>query len=122
MGSCFGGCAKPTRAPTLDDYPPKGLRSQGQVVEKNSLSDDFWGTSTGDIDNPIGLSQRSISSLSTSNVSFHSDLGSTSMNTHNDFVNHGLLLWTQLRLQWIGATKSDEDHQALGPAIRSLSS
>ena len=38
----------------------------------------------------------------------------------HDFMVVGLLLWTQLRLQWIGATKSNEDHQALGPTIRSL--
>ncbi|XP_057537858.1 uncharacterized protein LOC130815411 isoform X2 [Amaranthus tricolor] len=92
------------------------------MVEKQSLSDDFWGTSTGDLDNPFGLSQRSISSLSTSNVSFHSDLGSASFNSHNDFVNHGLLLWTQLRLQWIGATKSNDAHEAPGPAISLLGS
>ncbi|KNA08595.1 hypothetical protein SOVF_161220 isoform B [Spinacia oleracea] len=115
--SCLGGCAKSTRAPPVDDYPPKGQRCQGMVVEKHSLSDDFWGTSTGDLENPVGLSQRSISSLSTSNVSFLSDLGSSSINSHNDFVNPGLLLWTQNRLQWIGATKSNEDHQAIGPTI-----
>lgn len=85
----MGSCSKPKHAPSVDDHAPKGLQCQGQVVEKVSLSDDFWGTSTGDIDNPIGLSQRSISSISTSNVSFHSDLGSASMNSHNDFVNHG---------------------------------
>ncbi|XP_010687978.2 uncharacterized protein LOC104902025 isoform X2 [Beta vulgaris subsp. vulgaris] len=115
--SCLGSCSKPKHAPSVDDHAPKGLQCQGQVVEKVSLSDDFWGTSTGDIDNPIGLSQRSISSISTSNVSFHSDLGSASMNSHNDFVNHGLLLWTQNRIQWIAATKSNEAHQALGPTI-----
>ncbi|KMT02857.1 hypothetical protein BVRB_8g194350 isoform B [Beta vulgaris subsp. vulgaris] len=122
MGSCLGSCSKPKHAPSVDDHAPKGLQCQGQVVEKVSLSDDFWGTSTGDIDNPIGLSQRSISSISTSNVSFHSDLGSASMNSHNDFVNHGLLLWTQNRIQWIAATKSNEAHQALGPTISLLSS
>uniref|UniRef100_A0A803LHA1 Gag1-like clamp domain-containing protein n=1 Tax=Chenopodium quinoa TaxID=63459 RepID=A0A803LHA1_CHEQI len=74
IGSCLGGCAKPTHTP-VDDYPTKGLQCQGQVVEKQNLSDDFWGTST------------------------------------------GLLLWTQIRLQWIGATKSNEDHQTIGPAI-----
>ncbi|XP_057550850.1 uncharacterized protein LOC130828850 isoform X1 [Amaranthus tricolor] len=116
IGSCLGGCTKPNRASTVDDNLPKGLQCQGLVVEKQSQSDDFWGTSTGDLDT-FGLSQRSLSSLSTSNVSFYSDLGSASLSSHNDFVNHGLLLWTQLRLQWIGATKSNEDHQALGPTI-----
>ncbi|XP_021760796.1 uncharacterized protein LOC110725631 isoform X1 [Chenopodium quinoa] len=116
IGSCLGGCAKPTHTP-VDDYPTKGLQCQGQVVEKQNLSDDFWGTSTGDLENPMGLSQRSMSSLSTSNVSFLSDIGSASMHCHTDFVNPGLLLWTQIRLQWIGATKSNEDHQTIGPAI-----
>ncbi|KAL2929565.1 Imidazoleglycerol-phosphate dehydratase [Bienertia sinuspersici] len=117
IGSCLGRCAKPKPTSYVEDNLPKGLRCQGQMVEKNSVSDDFWGTSTGDIDFPNGLSQRSISSMSTSNVSFHSDLGSANMNSQNDFVNHGLLLWTQLRLQWIGITKSDEHHQSLGPTI-----
>lgn len=36
----------------------------------------------------------------------------------DDFMSIGLLLWTQNRLQWIGATKSNEDHQAIGPTIR----
>ncbi|XP_057537857.1 uncharacterized protein LOC130815411 isoform X1 [Amaranthus tricolor] len=120
ISSCLGRCTKPKRVPSVEDN--KGLHCQEQMVEKQSLSDDFWGTSTGDLDNPFGLSQRSISSLSTSNVSFHSDLGSASFNSHNDFVNHGLLLWTQLRLQWIGATKSNDAHEAPGPAISLLGS
>ena len=90
--SCLGRCAKPKHVPYVEEQQPKGLRCEGQVVEKHSVSDDFWGTSTGDIDYPIGLSQRSISSHSTSNVSFHSDIGSANMNSHNDFANHGKFL------------------------------
>ncbi|KAJ8444642.1 hypothetical protein Cgig2_023705 [Carnegiea gigantea] len=72
------------------DDTQNGLQYQGQVVvDQPSLSDDFWGTST---DYLPGLSQRSISSLSMSNLSFYSDIGSASTNSRGEFVNHGKYL------------------------------
>ncbi|XP_074304102.1 uncharacterized protein LOC141638655 isoform X2 [Silene latifolia] len=123
IGSCLGRGAKPAGAPPNNDDRSKELYSQGQVVEKHSFSEDFWGTSAGDLDYVFGVSQRSISSLSTSNLSFHSDLIAASTNSNNEFVNHGLRLWNQNRLQWIGGTKtSNEAHQAQGHTISMLSS
>ncbi|KAH9609988.1 hypothetical protein KSS87_005096 [Heliosperma pusillum] len=90
--SCLGRGAKPAGAPPNKDDRSKELYSQGQVVEKHSFSEDFWGTSAGDLDYVFGVSQRSISSLS-------------------------LRLWNQNRLQWIGGTKTNEAHQAQGHTI-----
>ncbi|GAB4832859.1 hypothetical protein Ancab_006874 [Ancistrocladus abbreviatus] len=97
MGGCLGNCTKPTGSCTVDELS-KG--QQGLTLEKSSRSEDFWTTSTYDIDTSVGLSRRSISSLSTSNQSFCCDVGSG--NTHSEFVNHGLLLWNQMRGQWTG--------------------
>ena len=51
--------------------------------------EDFWSTSTGEMDNSAVQSQGSISSISTSNQTFdpHSNAGSTS--NPPEFVNHG---------------------------------
>ncbi|PQM32723.1 hypothetical protein Pyn_16576 [Prunus yedoensis var. nudiflora] len=60
-------------------------------------------------------SQKSISSVSTSNpVDSHGTSGSTS-NTP-EFVNHGLLLWNQTRSQWL-ANRSQHQTQLREPRI-----
>ncbi|KAG8367419.1 hypothetical protein BUALT_Bualt16G0069900 [Buddleja alternifolia] len=111
--SCFGCCAK---SPFIAlDEPSKGIRIQGHVVNKPSISDDyFWSTSTCDLEISTIQSQRSFSSISTSNQCL------TSTSNHSEFVNQGnamghasisivslgLLLWNQSRLQWRGTKKS----------------
>ncbi|KAL9242440.1 hypothetical protein vseg_016435 [Gypsophila vaccaria] len=118
IGSCLGRCTKSTGGPPNNDDRSKELYSQGQAVEKHSMSEDFWGTSAGDLDYVFGISQRSMSSLSTSNLSFHSDMIAANANSNNEFVNHGLRLWNQNRLQWIGGVKSsNEAQQAPGNTI-----
>ncbi|XP_022933439.1 uncharacterized protein LOC111440853 [Cucurbita moschata] len=105
MGGCFGCCTKPTPIIAVDE-PSKGLRIQGRVVKKRSISDGFWSTSTCDLDNSTIQSQPSISSISTSNLTLtHSNVGA-SVSNPSEFVNHGLLLWNQNRLQWIGGSSS----------------
>ncbi|KAL1813135.1 hypothetical protein ACET3Z_023200 [Daucus carota] len=96
MGSrtCFGCCNK-SKPVTNADEPSKGLTIEGQTVKKTGMSDDFWSTSTYDLDNCALQSQRSLSSISISNQSL---TGSTS--NHSEFVNHGYLRWKQTRLQW----------------------
>ncbi|EXB39148.1 hypothetical protein L484_003787 [Morus notabilis] len=93
MGGCFGCCTKSTPVIAVDE-PSKGLRIQGRSVKKPTVSDDFWSSSTCDLDNSTAISQRSISSISMSNQT----------------VNHGgvtsLLLWNQSRLQWTGGSRS----------------
>ncbi|KAF8036526.1 hypothetical protein BT93_C2297 [Corymbia citriodora subsp. variegata] len=92
MGGCFGCYTKPTPIIAVDE-PTKGLRIQGQTVKKPSFSDDFWSSSTFDVDNGALQSQRSMSSISTLTFNQSND---------SEFVNHGLILWNESRLQWIG--------------------
>lgn len=106
---CFGCCTKPTPITAVDE-PSKGLRIQGQTVKKPSASDDFWSTSTYEMNNSAVQSQRSISSMSVSNQSLNYNVGTGSSSNSSEFVNHGLLLWHQNRLQWMGNRKI-ENHR-----------
>ncbi|PON63238.1 hypothetical protein PanWU01x14_133320 [Parasponia andersonii] len=103
MGGCFGCCTKSTPVIAVDE-PSKGLRIQGRSVKKSTISDDFWSSSTCDLDHSTAISQRSISSISTSNQT--SNHGSGTSSSHPEFVNHGLILWNQTRLQWTGGNRS----------------
>ncbi|KAL9377176.1 hypothetical protein Peur_031296 [Populus x canadensis] len=108
MGGCFGCCTKPTPIIAVDE-PSKGLRIQGRAVNKPSISNEFWSSSTCDLDNSTVQSQRSISSISVSNHNLGSSTGS--MSSNNEFVNHGLLLWQQRRLRWVGSGTSGNQNQ-----------
>ncbi|KAH8506337.1 hypothetical protein H0E87_013240 [Populus deltoides] len=88
MGGCFGCCTQPTPIIAVDE-PSKGLRIQGRVVTKPSISDDFWSTSTCDLDNSTVQSQRSISSITLPNQNPASSTGG--MSSNSEFVNHGKL-------------------------------
>ncbi|XVF34653.1 hypothetical protein REPUB_Repub18cG0077200 [Reevesia pubescens] len=104
MGGCFGCCAKPTPIIAVDE-PSKGLRIQGRIVRKPSISDDFWSTSTYDLENSAVQSQRSLSSITTSNPTLSQCSSTSGVANPSDFVNQGLILWNQTRLQWIGNSK-----------------
>ncbi|KAK6151775.1 hypothetical protein DH2020_014410 [Rehmannia glutinosa] len=110
MGSCIGCCVKSQPIIAVDE-PSKGLRIQGQAVKKPSISDDFWSTSTCDLENSTIQSQRSYSSISIPNQSL------ASASNHPEFVNHGLLLWNQSRLQWLGTTKSQIQGKVQKPIL-----
>ncbi|XP_009399743.2 uncharacterized protein LOC135673150 [Musa acuminata AAA Group] len=101
MGSCLGCCTKPAPIIAVDE-PSKGLKIQGRLVKKPSISEEFWSTSTYEMENSRAHSQRSISSISTlpQNFDHHGGTGSTS--NPPEIVNHGFLLWNQTRQQWIG--------------------
>ncbi|KAI7989833.1 hypothetical protein LOK49_LG13G02603 [Camellia lanceoleosa] len=118
MGGCLGCCTKPPLIIAVDK-PSKRLRIRGQTVKKSTISEDFWSTSTGEMDNSMVQSQRSGSSMSTSNLPLdpHSCAGSTSNPT--EFVNHGLLLWNQTRQQWIGNKRSQNRTQVPKPKLSS---
>ncbi|XP_019184733.1 PREDICTED: uncharacterized protein LOC109179693 isoform X3 [Ipomoea nil] len=77
-----------------------------------STSEDFWTTSTRDMDNNVVQSRGSISSISTS-AQAHDAHSSGSTNTPSEFVNHGLIQWTQIRQQWVGSKKSENQSQQL---------
>ncbi|CAL5397148.1 unnamed protein product [Camellia sinensis] len=115
MGSrgCMGCYSKPTPVIAVD-APAKELRI-GQRVRKSSAYEDFWSTSTYEMDNNAVHSQRSISSISVSNESLSSGTGISS--NHSEFVNHGLLLWYQTRLQWIGNKRSKNHGQVREPRL-----
>ncbi|XAR66892.1 hypothetical protein NMG60_11013263 [Bertholletia excelsa] len=117
MGSCLGCCAK--RAPIIAvDEPSKGLKIQGRMVRKPSLSEDFWSTSTYDLENSAFQSQKSISSISISSQSLLGQNGGAgSSSSQSDFVNHGLILWNQTRLQWIGNKTSVKHKHSREPRL-----
>lgn len=111
MGGCLGCCSKPTPIIAVDE-PTKGLRIQGRSVHKHSIIEDFWSTSTCEMENSGLQSQRSVSSISTSTQPHdHHGVGSTS--NSNEFVNHGLLLWNQTRQQWVANKKPDNHSQQI---------
>ncbi|XVF88368.1 hypothetical protein PTKIN_Ptkin19aG0045100 [Pterospermum kingtungense] len=111
---CFGCCTKPTPIIAVDE-PSKGLRIQGRIVRKPSISDDFWSTSTYDLENSAVQSQRSLSSISTSNPTLSQCSSTGVIANPSDFVNQGkfyslysfscLIVWNQTRLQWIGSSR-----------------
>ncbi|KAH0664223.1 hypothetical protein KY284_029154 [Solanum tuberosum] len=111
------------------DKPSKGLKVPSKRLRKTSLRDDFWSSSACEMENSTFPSQRSISSISTSNPALdpHSNSGTTSstsefkalialsdealafLNTEVDkpyfpgnTTKNGLLLWNQTRQQWCG--------------------
>ncbi|PKA64673.1 hypothetical protein AXF42_Ash007420 [Apostasia shenzhenica] len=107
MGCCFGCSSKPTPITAVDE-PSKGLKIQGQSIKKHCASEDFWSTSTYEMENSAVQSQRSVSSISasTQTLDLHGGVGSTS--NPSEFVNHGLVLWHQTRQQWVGNNKPDK--------------
>ncbi|RVW16800.1 hypothetical protein CK203_013205 [Vitis vinifera] len=82
---CLGCCTKPTPIIAVDE-PSKGLRIQGRTVKKPSISEDFWSTSTCEIDNSTLLTLLLLA---------------------------GLLLWNQTRLQWVGNKRSENQSQQI---------
>ncbi|GAB4854572.1 hypothetical protein Ancab_023153 [Ancistrocladus abbreviatus] len=111
---CLGCCSKPPLITEVDE-PSKGLKIQGRVVKKPSMSQDFWSTSTCEMENSAGQSQRSVSSISTSNPNLDPQSSSGSTNNPSEFVNHGLLLWNQMRQQWVGDKKTRNQTKSQEP-------
>ncbi|CAH9083885.1 unnamed protein product [Cuscuta epithymum] len=120
MGGCFGCCGK-SRPITAVDEPSKGLRIQGRLVKRrNSISEDFWSSSTIEMENSTAQSQRSLSSISISNPlnpTNDQSCGSGNTSHHPEFVNHGYLLWNQTRLQWLRSKEPDTKRKVLEPVL-----
>ncbi|GAA0151052.1 hypothetical protein LIER_09854 [Lithospermum erythrorhizon] len=122
MGSCLGGCCSKSQPTIAVDEPSNGLRIQGRMARKLSMSEDFWSSSTYEIENSTVRSQRSQSSTSISNQSLTQVTSTGSNSNHPEFVNHGLLLWNQTRLQWVGTKKPrDQDKHHESPLCWSAS-
>ncbi|KAB5553338.1 hypothetical protein DKX38_010649 [Salix brachista] len=86
--SCFGCCAKP---PTISeaDATSKGLRGQERLIKKSSISDDFWSTSAGEMENIAVHSQGRLSSISTLNQLLDPSYNAGSTSNPPEFVNRG---------------------------------
>ncbi|XP_022721222.1 uncharacterized protein LOC111278824 isoform X2 [Durio zibethinus] len=106
MGGYLGCYERPTFNPSANESS-KGLKVQGQTVRKASILEDFWTTSTCDMDNSAVRSQGSISSISASNQTLDPHGSAASANVPSEFVNHGLLLWNQTRQLWVGNRKCE---------------
>ncbi|KAF2595673.1 hypothetical protein F2Q68_00012284, partial [Brassica cretica] len=110
---CFGCCNKPPLIVAVDE-PSKGLRIQGRLVKKPSVSDDFWSTSTCEMDNNSTMqSQRSVSSISFTN----NTATSASSSNPNEFANNGMNLWLQTRQQWLANGFSQSKAKVREPTI-----
>ncbi|XP_019437500.1 PREDICTED: uncharacterized protein LOC109343587 isoform X2 [Lupinus angustifolius] len=105
---CFGCCTKLTPIKAVDEVT-NGRKIQGQTVKKPTTSDDFWSSSTHDVDNSTVQSQRSIQSVSTLNQI----LGTSMEGNDHEFVNRGLLLWNKNRLKWIGSDRPKNQTQQM---------
>ncbi|KAG0459744.1 hypothetical protein HPP92_022872 [Vanilla planifolia] len=116
MGGCLGCYNKPTPITAVDE-PSKGLKIQGQSIRKTSITEEFWSTSTYEMENSVVQSQRSISSISISTQTLDSHCGSGSTSNPSEFVNHGLLLWNQIRQQWVGNKRSGRSEQVREPRL-----
>ncbi|XP_038999806.1 uncharacterized protein LOC120125443 [Hibiscus syriacus] len=110
MGGCLGCYEKTTFNPLVNESS-KGLKVQGETGKKISISEGFWTTSTCDMDNSAVQSRGSISSISTSNQTLDPHGSVAAANAPAEFVNHGLLLWNQIRQHWVGNRKSENQKQ-----------
>ncbi|XP_031745028.1 uncharacterized protein LOC101208775 isoform X1 [Cucumis sativus] len=107
LGGCLGCYTKPKLKTHLNE-PSKGQQIQCHGLRKPSLSEDFWTTSTFDVDNSAGQSQGSMSSLSTINHMHDPHGSSGNVPNPSEFLNHGLLLWNQTRQRWTGNKRSEK--------------
>ena len=87
------GCFTGPKLVTAVDEPSKGLKIQGQPVKKSSVSEDFWSTSTIEMENSGVQCQTSISSTSASNHALDPNNNSTRTSNPHEFVNNGKFLF-----------------------------
>ncbi|XP_050231602.1 uncharacterized protein LOC126680512 isoform X2 [Mercurialis annua] len=114
---CLGCYKKPTLITSVNE-PSKGANIQGQTVKTPSILEEFWTTSTCDMDNSAVQSQGSMSSISMPNQTLDPHGSSSSGNAPSEFVNHGLLLWNQTRQRWVGDKRSlNRAHQTPEPKL-----
>ncbi|XP_071698889.1 uncharacterized protein [Rutidosis leptorrhynchoides] len=113
MGGCLGCCTKSPLVTT--DTKQTGSLGKGQNnSNKHSILEDFWSSSTYDMD--ISVPQSQISASSTSNAP--ADAHSSSGTNPSEFVNRGFLLWNQTRQQWVGDKAPDNNKKSRQPVIR----
>ncbi|KAG4392055.1 hypothetical protein AAZX31_04G065600 [Glycine max] len=100
--ACMGGC--------LGCFP----NPKGHATNKDNRSEDFWSSSAFEIDQSALQSQKSISSIGIpSDPQSSADIQIDS----SEYVNHGLLLWNQMRRQWVGNRRHENKKQVGEPII-----
>ncbi|KAI7737118.1 hypothetical protein M8C21_007427 [Ambrosia artemisiifolia] len=110
------GCLGCPKVPFMtNEKKPTGIVKKDSTTNKGSVVQDFWSSSTYEMDNSAGQSQLSASSVSMSNPNL--DAHGSSGSNPSEFVNRGLLLWNQTRQQWIGEKGSGHKKKAREPAI-----
>ncbi|KAK4413933.1 hypothetical protein Salat_2806100 [Sesamum alatum] len=105
MGGCLGCDNKSKLSSTLHE-PFKGQNNNPWKTSKGSLSEDFWTTSTVEMENSALQSHGSISSTSTL-MHVQDAHGAGCSSKPSEFINHGLILWNQTRQKWIGNKKPE---------------
>uniref|UniRef100_A0A0D3CAG4 MBD domain-containing protein n=1 Tax=Brassica oleracea var. oleracea TaxID=109376 RepID=A0A0D3CAG4_BRAOL len=102
----MGGCVACYREPRPTETPLKDppFNPIAQTVNKPSVSEDLWSTSTVDMDNITFPSQGG--SVSSSNQTFDSQSVARNSNPPPEFVNQGLLLWNPTRERWLGKERA----------------
>uniref|UniRef100_A0A7N0TA01 Gag1-like clamp domain-containing protein n=1 Tax=Kalanchoe fedtschenkoi TaxID=63787 RepID=A0A7N0TA01_KALFE len=91
------------------------------LTAKSTHVKDFWSTSNTDMDTKTAPSHVKASPNSIQNQTAESHGGSSSKSTgsQTEFVNHGLILWTQTRQQWVSSGKQSHNRptQATEPRL-----
>ncbi|RWR72424.1 hypothetical protein CKAN_00064700 [Cinnamomum micranthum f. kanehirae] len=96
-----------------------GLKDEGCTGRKPSLSEDPSRSSTYERENKGVEFQISDSSINTPDQTLDSH-GAGNTSNPSEFVNHGLLFWTQSREQWIGnKRKENRVQQVIEPRLSS---
>ncbi|KAK7351390.1 hypothetical protein VNO77_10802 [Canavalia gladiata] len=113
---CLGCFPKPPVIISMDEAS-KGVRNQGQAMNKDNISEDFWSSSAFEVDQSALQSQRSISPIGISNQPSDPQSSADIQIDSPEYVNHGLLLWNQLRKQWIGKRRPENKKQVGEPRI-----
>ncbi|KAG9154053.1 hypothetical protein Leryth_000546 [Lithospermum erythrorhizon] len=122
LGSLYGsrsclGCFAKSDFIISAKKPSKAPKTQGRV-KRSHTAEDFWSSSACEMDNSAFPSQRSMSSISTSNPATDPHCTPGSSSDPPAYVNHGLLLWKQTRQQWTGNKGSKPHTQTQEPKLR----
>lgn len=101
MPKIFGCCLTPSTVFNMllsgsvyfgrSTKPAPGVSRNNLNGRMPSMSEDFWSTSTCDLDEMLTLQSRQSSFMSTTNHNPNHGGGTDNLSNHSDFVNHGKL-------------------------------
>ncbi|KAL2555011.1 hypothetical protein Fot_08630 [Forsythia ovata] len=100
QSSGYLGCHTNCKLTSSLEEPLKGKNPHAWKASKAGTSEDFWTTSTCEMEDNKVQSEGSIFPVSTL-TQMHDAPGAGCSNNPSDFINHGLLLWYQIREKWI---------------------